>query len=39
MSVFAFGAATELLVGLAWALVLAGGTTWASLKHSSPSES
>ena len=31
MSAFALGSASELLVGLAWALVLAGGTVWASL--------
>jgi hypothetical protein len=31
MSTFALGAASELLVGLAWAMVLAGGTVWASL--------
>ncbi len=31
MSVFAFDAATEVLVGAAWALVLAGGAVWASV--------
>jgi hypothetical protein len=33
MSAFAFSVATELLVGAAWALVLAVGTVWASITH------
>ncbi len=38
MSAFAFGAASEVLFGAAWALLLAISTAWATLTHQSETE-